>query len=69
VVINYTDGVTDVENEKGLSYSTDHMVHHLQRQPDTSMNLLTRNIMNEIYRFKGAREYVDDISMLAIRFR
>jgi sigma-B regulation protein RsbU (phosphoserine phosphatase) len=69
VLLNYTDGVTDIENEKELNYSTDHMVHHLQRRPDQSMEELTQGIMQEIYQFKGEREYVDDISMLAIRFK
>lgn len=69
VLLNYTDGVTDVENEKDLHYSTDHMIHHLQRRPDQSMEELTQGIMEEIYKFKGEREYVDDISMLAMRFK
>ncbi len=69
VILNYTDGVTDVQNAKGLSYSTDHMTHFLQRQPDTDMDGLVRGIMNEIYRFKGEMEYVDDISILAMRMK
>ncbi len=67
VIINYTDGVTDVQNAKGLSYSTDHMVHFLQRHPETDMHNLLKGVMNEIYRFKGEMEYVDDISLLAMR--
>ncbi|MBI1191794.1 MAG: SpoIIE family protein phosphatase [Bacteroidetes bacterium] len=69
VIINYTDGVTDVQNEKGLSYSTDHIIHYLQRHPDTDMHQLVRGIMNEIYRFKGEMEYVDDISILTMRIK
>lgn len=67
VIINYTDGVTDVQNAKGLNYSTDHMVHYLQRHPETDMPGLVRGVMNEIYLFKGEMEYVDDISILAMK--
>jgi sigma-B regulation protein RsbU (phosphoserine phosphatase) len=67
VILNYTDGVTDVQNAKGLSYSTDHMAHYLKRHPNTDMQGLVRGIMNEIYLFKGEMEYVDDISLLAMR--
>ncbi len=69
VIINYTDGITDVQNAKGLSYSSDHMVHYLQRHPATEMQGLVKGIMNEIYRFKGEMEYVDDISILAMRIK
>jgi sigma-B regulation protein RsbU (phosphoserine phosphatase) len=67
VIINYTDGVTDLENEKGLHYSTDHMVHHLQRNSELSMREFVKGIMNEIYEFKGPMEYVDDISVLGLK--
>jgi sigma-B regulation protein RsbU (phosphoserine phosphatase) len=67
VIVNYTDGVTDLENEHGLNYSTDHLVHYLQRNPDTQMKPFIKGIMTEIYQFKGEMEYVDDITMLALR--
>lgn len=67
VIVNYTDGVTDLQNPQGLYYSTDHMVHHLQKHPDVDMKTYIRGIMSEIYRFKGAMEYVDDITILTMR--
>jgi hypothetical protein len=33
------------------------------------MHQLVRGIMNEIYRFKGEMEYVDDISILTMRIK
>lgn len=64
----YTDGVVEQENEIGEEFGTSRLKEILLKHGHTKKAKdINRLIINEVARYKGARDYVDDIALLTCR--
>lgn len=66
-ILAYTDGLTDLQNESGESYSIEMLKAFLQRNYTEDVKEINKNLLHEINRFKQSRDYVDDISVLTVK--
>lgn len=66
----YTDGVTDVENPKGVEFGFDRLknffISHLHQH---DLPVLHHELLNRLQAYKEGNEYTDDITLLSCRFR
>lgn len=69
ILLNYTDGLTDLENENGESFKIERLLAFLNDHYGNDMNELNNRLMNAIMDFKGRQPFVDDISVLSCRFK
>jgi len=67
MLLLYTDGITELENEEEKYFGTDTMEKELIRSK--SVNTVVDNIIKEMTKFKGKCSYNDDVTMLALEFR
>ncbi len=66
----YTDGVTEVENEKDMEFGMDRLREFLtERKQMHDMKLLHQQLVSDLSAFKQARNYTDDITLLSCWFR
>ena len=69
VLVAYTDGVTEVENNEKEEFGSEGLERILAGTSNGSMKDLNDEIMKEIIEFKGDMPYIDDIALFACRFR
>jgi len=66
----YTDGVTDVENEKGNEYGMQRLQQFLtDRKQLYNMQQLHVELINNLSAYKENRNYTDDITLLSCWFK
>ncbi len=68
VLLCYTDGVIEIENEKGKEFGTSKLELILLDNPEASMKDINRIIIQQLENFKGDRPFVDDIALFGCRF-
>ena len=70
VIITYTDGLTELENEKGEFFELERLETFAATGVETaaSMSDFNEELLQKIKTFKGNRAYNDDISILSCRF-
>ena len=69
MLINYTDGLTDLENESEESFGIERLLSFLKDHHGNDMTDLNNRLMNTFLDFKGRQMFVDDISVLSCRFK
>lgn len=69
LLVNYTDGLTDLENEEGLNYTLDNLRSYILDHREYSMKVFNNQLMKLIYAFKGNQAFIDDISILTCKFK
>lgn len=69
ILINYTDGLTDLENEKKEVYRLENLMDFININYERSMLAFNDKLMDSIMEFKGREEFIDDISVLSCRFK
>lgn len=69
VLINYTDGLTDLENEAGLNYTLDMLRAFIRNNDSYTMAVFNNLLLKSIFDFKGEKQFIDDISILSCRFK
>ena len=67
IILTYTDGLTDVRNEEGVSFDEDILVPFCQNNEYTSASIFNKRLMDEINRFKGDKGFPDDITVLTCK--
>ncbi len=66
----YTDGVTDVENEKGVEFGMQHLNKFLMDRIQLhNMQQLHKQLIETISTFKENRNYTDDITLMSFWFK
>jgi sigma-B regulation protein RsbU (phosphoserine phosphatase) len=66
----YTDGVTDVENEKGVEFGMQHLNKFLMDRIQLhNMQQLHKQLIETISAFKENRNYTDDITLMSFWFK
>lgn len=69
ILVNYTDGLTDLENEEGQYYTLEMLKDFMKRNREYSMQVFNNLLLKSIMDFKGNGPFTDDISILSVRFR
>jgi len=67
LLVCYTDGLVELENEKGKDFGTDALKEFIKKNSKLSPAKLNKEIMEELIGFKGNMPYVDDIALLSCR--
>jgi len=67
-LILYTDGITDARNRLGEDFGEERLVEMVERLPDRlSAEEIVREIEDELARFTGGAEQMDDITLVALK--
>ncbi len=64
----YTDGVVELENNKGQQYGMDALINLAKTHQDKSPDEFIELIKDTIKSFKEDQPYIDDIALLSARF-
>ncbi|MEZ4884271.1 MAG: PP2C family protein-serine/threonine phosphatase [Chitinophagales bacterium] len=67
VIITYTDGLTDLENEAGEYFEMERLTSFVQANNTLSMDDFNMELLQQIKTFKGNQTYTDDITILSYR--
>ena len=68
VILCYTDGVVEVENDKNESYSSERLIDDVRIAHKLSVEQINQNILFNIINFKGSEPYIDDIALFCGKF-
>ncbi len=66
-ILCYTDGLTDLLNEKNQIFSLEALVEFLKANYEDEMDNINRKLLAEIMRFKEGNNFVDDITVLSVK--
>ncbi len=69
IVLCYTDGVVELEDEQGEEFGVKSLNDLLISFSSSGMAELNKRIVHELIDHKGSRPYVDDIALFSCRFR
>lgn len=69
VILCYTDGVTDQENDEDQPFEIENLKLFLNKNGNLSMQRLNQELINELDEYKGDTPHTDDIALLSCRFR
>lgn len=67
VIVTYTDGLTDLENEGGEFFEMERLTSFVQSNNKLPMNDFNAELLQQIKNFKGSQTYTDDITILSYR--
>ncbi len=67
IMLLYTDGATEAENEKQQLFGIDRMMKVLEKNRDKSSKEIVNEITKEIYAFIGKKQLLDDISLVVVK--
>jgi len=63
----YTDGLTEVTNEKGEEFGVDRLKEFIDRNSEMDLKKLHQDILQELDNFKGTNSFNDDITILSCK--
>ncbi len=67
VILTYTDGLTDLENEGGEFFEMERLTSFVQSNNTLPMDDFNMELLQKIKTFKGNQTYTDDITILSYR--
>ncbi len=68
VIMNYTDGLVDFENEEGEFFDIERVLDFFKENKDLSMVDFNEKLLQYVEDFKGESVFTDDITILSCRF-
>lgn len=68
VLICYTDGLVEVENNENSEYGTERISSVLKSHSNESMDNLNKYLVSDLNKFKQDQPYIDDIAILSCYF-
>lgn len=66
-IVCYTDGLTELENDKGEDFGIDSLKELIKNHPKLNMMELNVKIMETVMNYKQSRPYIDDIALFSIK--
>jgi len=66
-LVLYTDGLTETENEENEEYGSERIQEFLEKNQETDLRVLHKELLKELDDFKGSNDYRDDITLLTCR--
>jgi len=67
LIINYTDGLTDTQNDSDDLFELEHLIAFGKANINLHPKEFNKKLLAQLEEFKGTQEYVDDISLLSCR--
>jgi sigma-B regulation protein RsbU (phosphoserine phosphatase) len=67
LLFTYTDGLTDVRNEKGEDLSDEILLEFLKEHAHLPAKVINEKLLHFVDQFKGDEPYPDDITVLSCR--
>lgn len=67
VIVCYTDGIVEIENEKGEQFEIERLIDVVASNFDAKMKTMTKIIFNSLDEFKENNDYLDDTAILSLR--
>ena len=67
LILTYTDGLSDVQDDKGTPFDEDFLMQFTLQNESSSASIFNEKLMEEINRFKGNQEFPDDITVLTCK--
>ncbi|MGB1205527.1 MAG: SpoIIE family protein phosphatase [Chitinophagales bacterium] len=67
VMMTYTDGLTDLESEKGEYFEMERLQDFVTKYAHLNMTDFNEELLQSIKSFKGEQAYTDDVSVLSCR--
>jgi sigma-B regulation protein RsbU (phosphoserine phosphatase) len=68
LVLFYTDGVTDCENEQGDRFDSERLRAWAERQAGRSPDAVREDLIRELKTFCGSRRHPDDLTFLVVKY-
>jgi sigma-B regulation protein RsbU (phosphoserine phosphatase) len=68
VLVCYTDGLVELENNNGIAFETDNLTKVIENNFNLSMNELDQKIFSSLEDFKGNQEMMDDTAVMSCKF-
>ena len=68
ILVGYTDGVNELENEAGVPFSDNTMAHIAQNSRTISMKEMNEDIIEAMDEHRGSRKFQDDVALVSCRF-
>lgn len=68
VVVTFTDGVTEAEDEGDGFFDEERVIEFLKKHPGKSLESLVKGLFLEVMKFTAAAEQSDDITVLSVRY-
>lgn len=69
VLVLFTDGVVDLENERHEHFETDNLKHIIKENIHLPMEQVNKKLFSELERFKGNAPWIDDTAVLSCRIK
>jgi sigma-B regulation protein RsbU (phosphoserine phosphatase) len=69
VVVLYTDGITEAENETGEQYGLERLCQLVQANASKSAEEIKQSIITNIFKYIGKQQIYDDITLLVLKQR
>ncbi|CAN5316861.1 hypothetical protein BH10BAC1_BH10BAC1_12020 [soil metagenome] len=66
-IVCYTDGLTELENDKGEDFGIDSLKELIRNNPKLNMMELNTLIMETVMSYKQSRPYIDDIALFSLK--
>ena len=68
VLVCYTDGLVELENNNGVPFETDNLIEVVENNFNLTMNELDQKIFEKLDDFKGDQEILDDTAVMSCKF-
>ncbi len=69
LLVNYTDGLTDFENEEGEFYGLERLTEFVMKNHHLNTKEFNKSLIEEVKSFKGTGgTFLDDVTLLTCRF-
>ncbi len=68
ILLCYTDGISEIENDMNEAYGVDKMKSLLIKSQAAPISSLNESILKDIDAFRGPSKYDDDVALLGFRF-
>ena len=68
VLVCYTDGLVELENNNGVPFETDNLNEVVENNFNLNMNELDQKIFEKLDDFKGDQEILDDTAVMSCKF-
>ena len=68
VLVCYTDGLVELENNNGVPFETDNIIAVVENNFNLTMNELDQKIFEKLDDFKGDKEILDDTAVMSCKF-
>ena len=66
-LILYTDGITDMENDKKITFGKDNLIASIKKNVNATVKQQILNISKDILNFKASVPSNDDVTMMILR--